>query len=633
MWKKWLRQFYLKALLIPPPSPLECFLLSVASWTHDIGMNSKIARDYFVDLRGGIDTTNHLKDRRKEHHRISAWYLLKDKEGDIFKHQRNEELKLKYHVTKLTRAIAIIIQYHRKTEDIDKCEETRRIKGEEVRIKLLAALLRLADTLHIDSSRVDPNLYAMLQIASYDRASRLHWLKSFFVSNIHLDGASQTITVNLDLPDQSIFSNAYLDSDHEINRRMRDWNDRVRNLEYIILSEIESELCVVNKIFSANNMPTYVNVRVDTVSIPGFSQQEFLDLEGVLSELDILFSPNTSKVIARSLESIKTFAESRFETTKDFKSQLSQLIDYLDDIFRHRPCHVGVRKIIHILKVINNTRVSDDSKKEKMRTIVSSVNNVRKEAKECIYRRVREIIHDDIKYIFLLGFSSTIVGLMKQLSPDSERKVKVYVLECGPKRRYSSNNQMEYNDGIHYACEISKLGGYDVSLIPDSGFPTILNFISEEIERTSVLLLGANGIGCIDKTKKEPSNQISNIACGHSSGHLSAVLVARYFGIPIKILADSFKVGEIEWQPKATRDSEWLTTQERHVKDLDRNKIERLNYREDRIPMDLIDELHTDIEEILRPKDGDSFVEGFDKLMEKAADFFKGLKNIVSEND
>lgn len=604
-------------------SVLERFLLSCAAWTHDIGMNSEVAESYFKEMKDPKNVSENIKFRRREHHNISCWFL--QKKCKIF--FPNIEID---NTMSAFRAISIIIQYHRKSEDIDNCLEEVSIRGEIVRIKMLAAILRLADTLHKDISRFDPSLYAMLQIASFDRISRLHWLKSFVVSNIHLNENNQTITIQLHLPDYTQYE--------EYNReeqcssfwdvKKRDWVERLRNLKYIISTDIEEDLVVVNKIFSNYGLPTYVNVRIEESFIRGFSKKYYTEINGVLSELDILFSPNTSKVIKRTLDSIEIL--SKTETIEPiFDSQLNQLKGYIEEIYEERPCHVGLGKIINIIDHLPR-KENIQKTKDKIVKIVESIRTYRMNAKAQIIENMDQIISDDVTHIFLLGFSSTIISLLenyiKQHS-DKKGRSNIYVLECSTKRRLGHSNLIEYNDGIHYSTEIGKLDFFNVHLIPDLGFATFLDIQKQNIEITDkdyfkqhyLILFGANGI---DKKTGD---------CGHTSGHLSVAIVAKQFDIPVKVLSDSFKLGSIKWNPDAKRKGDWLVTQKKYVEELRLSRVCVENLREDRISKDFISEIIT--EKIkLNPNEND-YESKLEELIKQADEFFQEMLCLAEKQE
>lgn len=621
---------------------IERFILSCSAWIHDIGMSKDIAKNYFNNMH--IEFTNFDKQRRVEHHHISCWYLLKNYK-DLFFLNNGDEKKDEYkeqQFQNIVRTISIVVRYHRKKEDINECEIKREIKGENIKLRLLAAILRLADSLHIDASRVDYSLYLLLQMTAYTQATRLHWLTAFFVSNVFLDIDAQAISVNLDLPDYKKFLEYKEDKDE---RDIEIWNDGITRLEYIISSDIYSELTVLNKIFSANKMPIYVNVKINTSVVSGFDRGKIEEIEGVLSELEIIFSPNTSKVITTTLDSIKKHTEKKYTGTDHFLSELTQLVSKIQKLHQDRPGHVTLGKIYNYLNDLledcrKNLKPDDiQPKLDVLKEFVEHLKERKKAAKAKLFIKFNEIVSSKTERVFLFGFSSSIIELFEKQSDDrcSNKKnwIDFYILEGATKRRYTHNNQIEYNDGIKYAREIRKIINNDkIYIIPDIGFSSLLSLFhvcpespdsessvsKKDQPSTSIVLFGTNGIDLEGN-------------CAVSSGHLSIAIIAKSFNVPVKVVSDSLKFGEIDWKKceKKERDNIWLTSQKIYQDEFKKNNIRLINYREEKLPKDLINELHTEICCLKRDDEGD-FSAGIELLKKKEVNFDEGLlKEIIGK--
>lgn len=124
---------------------LEKFLLFASVWTHDLGMTQEIA------LKKLGEDYNRIA-AREIHEEISAWFLSNDEEfKKIFINEIPESLFRAY-----IHSINIISKYHRRKYEISKCPKIRHLcNDEEINLRLLACLIRIADTLHVDSSRFD----------------------------------------------------------------------------------------------------------------------------------------------------------------------------------------------------------------------------------------------------------------------------------------------------------------------------------------------------------------------------------------------------------------------------------------------------------------------------------------------
>lgn len=632
-------------------SGLEKFLVSCAAWTHDIGMINSIAQSYFDDVTKKEYRGQITDDKRREHHNISCWYILTNS-GSMFGSPPDgphEAVTDHYHG--FARAVSLMIQYHRKSEDVRSCRLFTSIKDEVVRLRLLAAILRMGDTLHKDVSRFEPGIYNILQIASSDRTTRLHWLKSYLVSNIHLDQFRQTVTVRLHLPDPEEFMRVLSPmSPQESASGVDSWRTRVRNLEHIIRSDLEEDLVTVNEIFADHEMPTYVGVRIDTVPVRGFSREYYEEVDGVLNDLDIVFSPNTSNVIKTCLDSLSAYKQ-RFERLRvqssfdeaAFNSEFEELKKYLVSISGERPHHVGLAKITKLLPDLA-TADSPEERTKRIASVVKEIRDFRKTAREGIGERHPQIIPEKIQNVVVLGYSATVVEVMHRLAQDSRQhteRMHIIVLNCSAKRRLGHSNLIEYDDGIHYANQLARGGNYQVFLIPDGGLATLMALGREgwqqgllvspqgglakdqlrEIPRLTqtdtLVLFGANGV--CPKTGD----------CGHTSGHLAVAIIANHFRFPVKILADSFKFGNMDWRPGMNRLGEWLTTQRNHLEELKRNGIIVMNLRQDRIPAELIQEIHTE-QYTLRPRDDrPTFSADLSVVVTEVEEFWSRLKTIA----
>ena len=567
-------------------SDLEKFLLFTAVWTHDIGMLEVIARDY-------LDITYSADEKRAIHELISAWFLYQD-EGikNIFKGKGISDNLIQNYINTIT----IISKFHRRKYDIEKCPKIRYIKGEPIRTKLIAALLRLGDTLHVDSTRYDRRLYNILQIGHFDRTARLHWLKSYVVSTVHLDINTQTIFVLVDLPDPDGNSNGFSNQEENGVLRQR-LTESAERLKFILSEDILEDVNVVKDVFKEEGLPFYESVKVNINLCPGMPKNLRDEIYDILNDLDIVLSPNTSRVMRKALASISSLSNMKFRNYEHFYNQTRQLIAHLEKIYQQRQCHIGLKKIIEELKDIfkkfpgsetqiqtefgsvPNQKIADFQ--NQLKTLSSNVTEKRVKAIKAIEKKAPNIL-SDIKHVFLFGYSEIVLNFLKAVGGTFRRKVNLYVFECSGKRRFSVTNRPEYNDGVYYALSLAKAGFKRVSLLPDTSFPSLLvdlqrNKKSKLNKNKAVLLFGANGICEKDKS------------CGHTSGHLMMAIVAKEFNIPLYVITDKFKFGDIEWNPSLKREgTEWLAGDKMVISELLFHGIQLVNYREDSIKKEMI---------------------------------------------
>lgn len=600
----------------------EFFLLRSAIWLHDVGMNTNIARSYFLENK--LDYSD--KRRRKEHHIISSWYLLrKGKElFNISESHFEAEIKNSLINTPLfeniLRIISIVIRYHRKNENIIQCQQIRLINKCEIRVQLLSSILRLADSLHIDSSRVDYSFYSLIQMSYHYMESKIHWLSAYFVSSVYL--LNQKVIINLDVPNfekyieidyESKQNSSEEDKDDKKSNYLRKekliWNEGINTLKFIIEKDIYAELQSVNEIFVDNKMPPYVKVEVNISHVNGYNIGKYREIKSVLNELDILFSPNSTKVIDKVLEGTEELIKKENTDNNHFVFLFRQLLDYFDDISENKKSHVALQHIVKKLKKFEN-----ESRKKEPSSKLKALKQFKELIKEHkgkisedfkIKAKGEEIIPKKTKNIVLFGFSSTVINILSEVDNyyllddecnKNKTKKNIYILEGSTKRRFTYNNQIEYCDAIRYSTEINKIKDFNTFIIPDIGFASLINNLiinskgKDDIKTNTIILLGACGI---DKT----------FNCVSSSGHLSIAIIAKNFEIPVKFVLDSLKISEKDLDKNIItnnqRKSEWLTSQPIYSNELEFYNIKTINFRDDFIDSKYIDEIYLDNNRII----------------------------------
>ena len=549
---------------------IEKFILFICIWTHDIGMIGKVAKLILGDSYS-------IELKRQKHEEIGAEFISKDEKFvEIFQQEGIDENFARCFFN----TINLINKFHRRKYPINECAKFRYIKGERIRSNLLATLLRLADTLHIDTTRYDRRKYDILQIGNFDRISRLHWLKSYVVSGVFLDIQQQTIIISLDIPETSY------------NKR-KDIEENIFNLKSMIYEDIYEDVSISKDIFKEYNLPFYSMVNVNVNYIMGMEKKRANEVLGIINDLHILLSPSTSKVIRKSLDSILSLAETEFNEIDQFRNQMGLLIDYLQAINQHRPCHIGLKRIINMLVNFSKDipKTGNKSKiKQLQKRLYNEAVNINKCRSEAI-KKIKNYSKQVKKYknIILFGISEIVSELLNNCSKQFKESVNIYIFECGSKRQFSASNNLEYNDGIQYALLLSNYGLKNIFILPDNAIATLFVDlkISSDLKKT-IVLFGANGI------------DMGNCACGHSSGHLAIAIVAKEFNVPIWIISDTYKftdeeVSTINWNPSLERiGTLWLTGQKKWLKELDKRNIVVKNYREDKIPLSMIDKIVTE---------------------------------------
>lgn len=598
-----------------PLTDLEKFILFCAVWTHDLGMDDENSKDFFAEKKKADKKLEITPELKRELHDESSAYHLNKKFPEIFDlnapNQKNTFIIQKYrnYVT----AINLISKYHRMKNDIDECKKEFDVtNNEKIRARLLAAFLRFGDTLHVDSSRFDRSTFDLLQLGQMDRSSRLHWIKSYIIGNISLEPEDEIIRVNIHIPDQ--IKNYYRNNDELLR-------ENLKNLESAVTNDIYNDMLNVRKIFKDNKLSVYTEVVPNISYTSGNDQENVKLIEGIISDLGIAFSPNTSKVMEKAIDSINSVCSTEYTHVNDFIHEMEQLIEHLKEIRKQKTSHVGLSKIYEITKTIfdeimplarRNSRTNpltiDEVQqcRQKILEAMADVTRKRSEAMKKIFSDSRDGILEKIDTIILFAYSEMVLNYIEGFSKMHDgwkEKVNIYVLECSGKRRVSINNDIEYNDGLTYSLQLSRRGFTNIFLLPDTSCGSLLNALNgkeKAIERT-IVLFGVNGIDA------------KNGDCVHDSGHLMISIIAKKFNVKVFVISDLFKFGELKGIGKALgekRKTYWLTAKRSTLNALEHNNIRLINYKEDLIPWEYIDAIVTEKGPITK--------ENFDEMMKTA---------------
>jgi len=468
-------------------SELENFLLIISIWTHDIGMFQDISHKY-------LDNEFTIDKARDVHDEISAWFINNDENfRALFKDMNDGEFR------KLIHTVNIICKYHRRKRDVNECPKIRRLNDNQiVNTRLLSCLLRFGDTLHVESSRFDKRIYDILQIGDFDRTARLHWLKSYLVSAINLDISKQIIYITIDLPEST-------------KGKEQELADNAERLKFFIYEDILEDKLAVSDTFREYNYKFYSSIVIDINHCPGYQDEMKEEVFGIINDLGIVTSPNTTKVITKTLDSISSLSNMNFDRYELFHNQMQQLIKNLKKIHSTRPCHVGLGKIISIIEdapyqneEIRNAPLEDmDKVKKYLITSINEIRDDRKKSKEIIEAKASETLKG-MKNIFLIGFSEMVLGFLTANKDGNFKKsTNFFIFELEGKKKLSMTNRIEYSDGVFYSTCLSRAGFEKISIHPAISFASVITDIMANMQFSAEDLIDPDGL------KKEFAKEIA----------------------------------------------------------------------------------------------------------------------------
>lgn len=160
----------------------ERFYLLASAWLHDVGMLRGINGDSERDLSKYDDETI-----RKNHHKRAEKFIV------------NHFSRLDVD-NKDAQALGLLALFHRRSVPLMNCPNEFPVANTTIRLRLLAAYLRLADSLDIDQSRSPSSEYAICISYNISVNSKLHWIKSRLVSGISIEPENHRIIVYFKQP-------------------------------------------------------------------------------------------------------------------------------------------------------------------------------------------------------------------------------------------------------------------------------------------------------------------------------------------------------------------------------------------------------------------------------------------------
>ena len=406
--------------------------------------------------------------------------------------------------------IKTICEFHRKSVSMENCPLDHNLP-------LLAAYLRLADGIHINYERINDDLFQLFEFIGMPESSRFHWIKSKLIHTIIPDPNNLSIEVCFKFKQEE-----ELDSTIVSN---------------MIVDEIKSELHTIRDILIKGGISYYLDVNIG---------------DGISGDVRILLKQMIDSVRLDTWDSASDVADCLVDsiiylnTLEDKERSIEILSNYQESIVRKnlntRTSHVIIDKIFNIIN--KNLGLRGQATPEVMLANIAKevleVKNNREKAVEKIAENAKVILNDN-ESILLFGHSKIVLRALEKV--EDKQRTPIYICEGRNSGRYSYINELEYCDGLEYAKSVMALGFTNVNLIPDI---LVGNLLARKENGIQKIVFGANGI------------DIEKASFGHTAGHLSIATLAKTHKIPVYVLADSFKFGNLNYNEKIERHTPWL---------------------------------------------------------------------------
>ncbi|MCP4603907.1 MAG: hypothetical protein GY847_25865 [Proteobacteria bacterium] len=506
-------------------SASEAFFILGSAWLHDIGMINGV-------LTGDTDDYTLVRDN----HHIRSMEYIKEHYTNVEVLQSEADI------------FGWLALFHRRRCPLPDCTETSDHDDHgRVRVRLLAAYLRLADALHVDQTRVPAEQWALLLAYDIPLKAKMHWLRSMFVGGIGVDPAGKQITVQFK-------SRIALPSGDEADSQAL-----ARTLSSIydaITQDLESELDTVKEVLIFGGISSYLKIKRSVTEVV-LGERLLNDLRTVLNYYFLLENPSSSalyRLVLQSVRSIVAVHDSGTQTSDKLtgKAVRKFLAEIEESILGTRSCHTGLKTLVKDIRLSVVDRLSRDIApvdwiERKLKDLEEHRESVRRNA--CVYFE-QQILNDELASdgeitvynVLLYGFSeitmkslcgfrdAVIRRLIREehceegsLTPVHRAKFeeraskyfRIFVCEGQPKNRTGWGGTIIYHDGCRYAIALAERGFSQIHVVPDAIAGSLMPPVPRKPSPPTIdfVMVGANGY--------------SNSTFTHSAGHSMIAAVTR----------------------------------------------------------------------------------------------------------
>lgn len=502
----------------------DWFCLIASIWLHEVGMIIGILDNDKKKYKKNKE--EFINNVRNSHQNRAISYIKKAK--NVLK-INNAEFDV----------IKIICQSHRINTNIDEID--RNIQNYHP--KLLSAYLKVALLVHLDIDVNDTILFEMLHTPGISWETKFHWLKRKWINRIRIDHENLVIIVSVFEP-------------------VKD-STLVGFLPERIIDDFEENLKLISNVLIKGKISFFVDIEKHIAG--KLSNIYTQDMELIRSNIDLYELSSASEAYETILDTLEKFTTSNYNPYALIRSYLKNI----NEVLGVRPCHALIRKLKDYCDKV--VKLKNTTESEKVSTIYDFVKR-QKEERIDVKKAIGENALTFLKAndsILLYGFSTMVINALSAMPEELRQETEIYIAECRGKTQYNSSNIVVYNDGINYMCHVNKLGFKKVYLIPDL---SISNFMKRK--KINLILFGANGI---DKDTG---------GFGHTCGHLTIADVATVYKIPVLVIAETSKIGKVQWKEDFNRDIKWLPDYKEYLKIYTKGELK--NPREDEVESDRI---------------------------------------------
>lgn len=473
------------------PTPEEAMYLLSAAWLHDLGMVYGIFdAEQPADLHDSPGRSRHHRDNHDE--RTSTFLL--------------EHWKVYCNWERRERAyLANVCRYHRQHHHIDTFNpvttEGRHVSA-PVRLKVLAAILRVADGCHVDQSRAPGPLRALYDALGMPAESVCHWEASQLVTDIRFDHAEKKIVLTAEVPPPLDFGMGSFDFADLTNR---------------VCESVEKELRSVHHVLAPFPNLGFAKVECNVNTIGSLGVESARRCLAVWPYLLHLLHQHSRSATEAAVAIIKLVLLAA-NAAPDFGPKSQRTVEaIMDEACRSRPFDLAIRNLRHeirsmVRELSGTPRTLGERLGNYLTAFVESMNaNTTEAAREAAG------LVDPNDILLVYGYSTNIARFLEDTR--SARNAPVYIVECSlPTAELDTGTEENRRIAVH-----ARKLGLPIRFVSLASVAAILADLNAR-SLPCKLLLGTHGI-----------LRDGDLLC--KIGTYSLALTARQFGVRVLAFA------------------------------------------------------------------------------------------------
>jgi hypothetical protein len=382
------------------PTPEEAMYLLSAAWLHDLGM---LYGSDFSDNERPEDLANAPQKivalRRIHEYRTSQYLTARWKWGS---EAWDDEGKI---------LLGNVCVFHRAIHEIHDFSPaiiTSRHTGQQLRLRVLAALLRLADACHVDQSRAPGPLRSFYDSLGMPADSTCHWAKAELISNVRFDHVQRRIELVALIPQPLEFPLGRFDFAEVV--------ELARN-------EVESDMLSVHSVLLEHPNTAFREVWVNPNPVEAIRHQKDERALGVWPYL--LHRPTSATETAATLAQLLLCAVSK---TSDYGAAWQlRMKAIMDEALRSRPFDFMIANLYREVGKLLAAIPADARSVEGLTKYLDAfLNSLESECDRTVNDARQTVSPEDALVVY--GYSTSIAKFLKAVR--STLTGPLYVVEC-----------------------------------------------------------------------------------------------------------------------------------------------------------------------------------------------------------